>query len=173
MIAAIAGSVAALGDSGLTMTRRIWAPALVAAVALITTATGARAEIPTDSSHCLMICPPSAGPFDKPNPAPTPTVTPSAPAPTPAASNQDANLISYDVPTPYSGPPTPPDSGSAASQVVTATPALGGLPQAAGTGTLALADQISSAPGFASIGIPMILFFAIAGLTSFSIRKRL
>jgi hypothetical protein len=140
------------------MTRRVWAIALLlgfSALFLNSAHTYASAQ----DHKCI---PPMPG-----CPTPKPTADPATDPPT---ATPQAEVLSLAQPSPT--PPLVPDSGSAESATVS---------QANGTqATVFSASQIpknndsfAAAPGFGPIGVPLILVFALTGLTSLTILKRI
>jgi hypothetical protein len=142
------------------MTRRIWAIAiLLGLTALLLSATQARAQL-----KCVQACAPVITPDPKPSdhgkkdtPQPTPTDTP------------QAEVLSLAQPS--STPPLVPDSGSATSpafsQAGTQAAVFGGSPIPKNN------DSFAAAPGFGPVAVPMLLVFAVIGLTSLAILKRI
>jgi hypothetical protein len=150
------------------MTRRVWAITLfLGFAALFLSANHAsaqtRPQAPHKCPHSLPICPADT-------PAPT---NPATDSPTVAVTDpptERAEVLSLAQPT--TTPPLVPDSGSAQS----ATFLQSSDSQDAALGTAAISQNNASfaaAPGFGPIGVPLILFFALLGLVSLAILKRI
>jgi hypothetical protein len=148
------------------MTRRVWAIALLLGfAALLLSANHAsaqtRPQVPHKCPKRVPICPADTqAPTD---PATDPTTATDPPT-------GDAEVLSLAQPT--TTPPLVPDSGSAQSATFSQSsaslePALGAaaIPQNN--------DSFAAAPGFGPIGVPLILFFALLGLVSLAILKRI
>jgi len=142
------------------MTRRIWAIAILLGVAaLLLSANQAHAQV-----KCVRVCAPVITPDPKPSdhgnkdtPPPTPTDTP------------QAEVLSLAQPSPT--PPLVPDSGSATSPAFSQTNAqadvFGGSPIPKNN------DSFAAAPGFGPVGVPLLLAFAVIGLTSLMVLRRI
>jgi len=147
------------------MTRRVWAIALfLGFAALLLSANHAHAQARPQIPHK---CPPTVTPCPIPTPSDHPTDTPAS-APTDPPTSQ-AEVLSLAQPSPT--PPLVPDSGSATSQPFS---------QANTQATVFDAspipknnDSFASAPGFGPVGVPLLLVFALVGLTSLMVLKRI
>lgn len=149
------------------MTRRVWAIALLLGfAALLLSANHANAQTrpqaPHKCPHPLRICPADAG--NTPTPTDPPTDTATDPP------TERAEVLSLAQPS--ATPPLVPDSGSAQS----ATFSQSSDTQDAALGVAATPQNNTSfaaAPGFGPIGVPLLLFFALFGLISLAILKRI
>ena len=140
------------------MTRRIWAMALLLGItALLLSATQARAD------KCVQNCTvatPDPGQGDhgkKDTPQPAPADTP------------QAEVLSLADPSPT--PPLVPDSGSATSQPFSQTSTQASV--LGGSSIPKNNDSFAAAPGFGPVGVPLLLIFAVVGLTSLMILRRI
>jgi hypothetical protein len=151
------------------MNRRVWAMALLLGLAAFALSV-ARAT-PVQASKCPNppACPPTISLL--PQPTQTPEETPQeTPAATPSPDFSNTQVLS--LPEPTSTPPLVPDSGFAESQPVSqSNTAQGAVFEMAPIPKNN--DSFAAAPGFGPIGVPLVLGFALLGLISLTVLKRI